>query len=268
MIAAEHGGDVGGQDVPDADLYRIEELPADELGSASGKKRKFRLEFVGKAPNERFPYTVANEVVSSYLGMVLGFNIPVVIPHRIEGEPLAMILWMLPAARQQQGPPMTSRVLKEFLASHADDIHGAIILDLFLANTDRSFGPERRNISVDEQGRLLLFDFGNALYYRHREHEGIVAGIPRLEAVEQDFRRMFDKKEKNPENYYFQLLSDWSLIEKWCTRVQQLPDFVLEAAAERIPADIGPPTVDERQRLVEFPGLAPGSQPWTTCVTH
>ncbi len=88
--------------MPDADLLRIQELPPDPLGGASGDKRKFKLEFIGKAPNENFPYTVANEVVSSYLGSVLGFNIPVVIPHTIAGDQLALILWMKPAAREQK----------------------------------------------------------------------------------------------------------------------------------------------------------------------
>ena len=167
----------------DADLYRIQEIPCDNLGGASGEKRKFLLEFIGKAPAVRFPYTVANEVVSNYVGAVLGFQIPTVIPHRIQGDPQALILWMRPAARQQDGPPMTSKALREYLAKeeHRDEIHGAIILDLFLANTDRSFGPERRNIAVDETtGKLILFDFGNSLFYRHREHKGIEAGISTL----------------------------------------------------------------------------------------
>ena len=145
--------------VGDADLLRIQELPADEYGGASGEKRKFQLEFLGKAPSERFPYTVANEVVSSHIGNVLGFNVPPVLPYRIGGEPLAMVLWMQPAARQQTGPPMTSRALKEFVESHDEEIHGAIVLDLYLANTDRSFGPERRNIAIDETDRITPVRF-------------------------------------------------------------------------------------------------------------
>ena len=236
----------------DADLLRIQELPADEYGGASGDKRKFQLEFLGKAPSQRFPYTVANEVVSSHIGNVLGFNIPVVLPYRVGGEPLAMVLWMKPAARRQEGPPLTSRALKEFVESHDDEIHGAIVLDLYLGNTDRSFGPERRNIAIDETGRLLLFDFGNALFYRQREHVGIEAGVSRLDALEQDLRNMFDKPEKNPQNYYFQLLHNWELVEKWCQRIGQLPDYVIESAVQRIPADIEPPNNAERLRLVEF----------------
>ena len=238
--------------VPDFDIYRIEELPKDELGGASGEKRKFRLEFIGKAPNESFPYTVANEVVSSFIGTVLGLNIPTMIPYRIEDAPLALVLWMKPAAREQQGPPLTSRELKQFLAQHEDEIHGAIVLDVYLANTDRAFGPERRNIAVDDKGQLLLFDFGNALFYRQRPHAGIQAGVPRLQAVEQDLRNMFDKQEKNPQSYYFQLLSNWSLVEKWCDRIRKLPDYVLEGAVSRVPEEIEPPSQAERQSLMEF----------------
>jgi hypothetical protein len=239
----------------DADLYRIQELPPDNLGGASGDKRKFRLEFIGKTPTERFPYTVSNEVVSAYLATVLGFQTPNVIPYRIEGEPLALILWMSPVARQQDGPPLSSRALAEYLANpdHLEELHGAILLDLFLGNTDRSFGPERRNIAVDEtSGRLILFDFGNALFYRHREHIGIKAGMPRLHAVAEDMRNMFDKREHNSANYYFQLLREWDLVKRWCERIRQLPDYVLENAVRRIPADIEPPTLEEREGLVAF----------------
>lgn len=239
----------------DADLYRIKEFPSDSLGGSSGEKRKFLVEFIGKSPTERFPYTVANEAVSSYLGTVLGFQIPVVIPHRIDGECVALILWMSPAARKQEGPPLTSRALQEFLEREetVDELHGAIVLDLFLANSDRSFGPERRNIAVDEiTRRLILFDFGNALFYRHREHMGIQAGVPRLQAVAQDLKSMFDKLEKDHANYYFQLLKRWDLVNKWCQRISQIPDFVLENAINRIPSDIEPPNRDERYQLLEF----------------
>ncbi|MDR3620948.1 MAG: hypothetical protein P4L85_16470 [Paludisphaera borealis] len=239
----------------DADLYRIQEIPSDVVGGASGTKRIFRVEFIGKAPNERFPYTIANEVVAGYLGSVLGFQVPIVIPYLIDQDPLALILWMSPAAREQDGPPLTSRELHEFLEAdeHRDEIHGAIVLDLFVANTDRSFGPERRNLAVDEKTRrLILFDFGNALFYRNREHLQIEAGVTRLEAVEADLGNMFDKAEKDPRNYYFQLLESWELVEKWCQRIRELPDFILENAVNRIPPDIEPPTPEERRMLVEF----------------
>jgi hypothetical protein len=241
--------------VPDADLYRIKELPPDNLGGSSGEKRKFLVEFIGKTPTDRFPYTVANEAVSSYLGNVLGFQIPAVIPHRIDGHCVALVLWMSPAARKQEGPPLTSRALQEYLADEKteDELHGAIVLDLFLANSDRSFGPERRNIAVDDvTRRLILFDFGNALFYRHRTHIGIEAGVPRLQAVARDLKSMFDKQEKDQNNYYFQLLKNWDLVRKWCQRIAQIPDFILENAIRRIPSDIEPPTHEERHQLFEF----------------
>lgn len=236
----------------DADLYRIEELPGDELGGGSGEKRKFRLEFIGKAPNERWPYTVANEVVSSHLGRILGFNIPIAIPHRVGGEQLAMVLWMRPASRRQQGAPPTSKELKQFVDEHSEEIHGAIVLDLFSANSDRSFGPERRNVGVDERGELLLFDFGSSLFYRTRAHAGIQSGIERLDAVEASLSAMFDKAEKSDNTLYLQLLTDPNLVRKWCERIRELPDFVLDVAVDRLPQEIDPPSFEERQRLKDF----------------
>ena len=63
---------------------------------------------------------------------------------------------------------------------------------------------------------------------------------------------MFDKQEKNPASYYFQLLRNWSIVEKWCSRIRQLPDYVIESAVKRIPEDFNPPTEHERLRLIEF----------------
>ena len=92
----------------DADLYRITELPADELDGASGAKRKFQFEFIGKAPNSRFPYTVANEVVSNFIATVLGFEVPPIVPTVLAGDAIAMVLWFKHAAARQEGPPLTS----------------------------------------------------------------------------------------------------------------------------------------------------------------
>lgn len=237
--------------MPDADLLRLQELPTDVIGGKSGDKRTFRVEFIGKAPNEQFPYTVANEVVSAFLAGVLGFNVPFVMPYLVDGDQIALVLWMSPAAREQQGPPVTSKDLRAFVEEHEEEIHGAIVLDLFLANTDRGFSP-RRNIAVDEtSNRLLLFDFGNALFYRNRERLGIAAGVPRLRAVEQDLRVMFDKVTP-AEDRYFRFLSKWDLVEKWCDRIRQVPRFVLENAVKRIPPTICPPSEIERQELMDF----------------
>ncbi len=145
----------------EAELYELRELPPDELDGKSGDKRKFMLSFIAKAPNERFPYTVANETIGSFLASILGFQVPIVIPHTIGGIDQALVLWMNAAARKQVGPQLTSKAIREYLDAHKREVHGAIVLDLFLANSDRAFGPERRNIAVDEEGNLVLFDFGN-----------------------------------------------------------------------------------------------------------
>ena len=63
---------------------------------------------------------------------------------------------------------------------------------------------------------------------------------------------MFDKSEKNPDSYYFRLLREPALIDKWCQRIRQLPDYVLENAVARIPVDIEPPSADERRELFGF----------------
>jgi hypothetical protein len=159
---------------------------------------------------------------------------------------------MRPASRDQQGAPITSIELSRFVDTHSTEIHGAIVLDLFLANSDRSFGPRRRNIGVDERGELLLFDFGNSLFYRNRLHVGIQAGVERLDAVEASLRAMFDKEEKDNDAVYFQLLKDWSLVEYWCDRIRELADFVIDVAVDRLPREFDPPSDEERQRLKDF----------------
>ncbi len=163
-----------------------------------------------------------------------------------------MILWFKHAASRQEGPPITSSQLQAMVLANSEQIHGAIMLDLYLANTDRAFGPQRRNIAFNDSGKVVLFDFGNALFYRNRDHKGIRAGIERLDAVEADLANMFDKSRENPDDYYFQLLSDWPLVEQWCARFSQIPEFIIEAAVQRIPESVVPPDAAERQRLIAF----------------
>lgn len=238
--------------VTHADLYEMRELLADDYGGKSGSKRTFSIKFLGKTPNKSFPYTVANEVVSSFIATTLGFNVPVVLPHVVDSQPLALILWMEPASRDQTGPPMTTKEYAAFVDDHSDIIHGSIVLDLYLGNTDREIGPSRRNISFDAHQSMILFDFGNALFYRNRDHREIRAGIERLDAVEKDMAAMFDKTRENPGSLYFQFLNDRSLVDKWCERIKQIPDYVIERAVERIPQHITPPDQNERLRLIDF----------------
>ena len=231
-------------------ITEILEQPNDPLGGASGRKRVFSVEFIGKTNNDDFPFTVANEVVAAQLGITLGLNIPSVLTHPLESETVALIQRIDRDPSMQAGPQATSKRLAEYVAANSSEIHGAIVFDLFVANNDRAFGPERRNLMLDKRGKLLLYDFGNACFYRNRPSRGIVAGTPRLDAIEHDFSALFDMDHK--ENHYREFLSDWKLVDYWCDRIRTLPDFVIESAIERIPADLSRPTPEERKRLIEF----------------
>lgn len=229
-------------------ITEITEAANDPLGGASGKKRMFDVRFMGKTNNADFPYTVANEIVASVLGTVLGLNVPHVIAHSIGGEECVLIHMKDRDPRMQQKAPASARALSEYVQSNPWEVHGAIIFDLFLANNDRAFGPQRRNLLIDSSGKLLLYDNGNCCFYRNRPKASIVAGVARLNAVENDLSAMFDMDSKG--NHYRQFLTDQNLVEEWCGRLAQLPGFLIEAAVDQIPP--GAATDAERGRLAEF----------------
>ena len=126
----------------------------------------------------------------------------------------------------------------------------AIVFDLYVANNDRAFGPQRRNLFLDERGRLSLYDHGNACFYRPRTAAGIQAGVPRLNAVERNLKALFDMDHKGC--HYREFLTDRNLVQKWCDRIKALPDFLIHAAVDRIPSDLARPDASERKRLAEF----------------
>lgn len=53
-------------------------------------------------------------------------------------------------------------------------------------------------------------------------------------------------------NHYREFLTDWGLVERWCQRIAQLPDFLIDSAVNRIPADVDLPSAVERNKLREF----------------
>jgi hypothetical protein len=231
-------------------IREVIEPPSDPLGGASGEKRRFYIEFVGKSDNPEFPYTVANELVASHLGAALGINVPYVLPHAL-GEELFVLIQMVDRSPAIQGPPpATAKELGHYIETHPDEVHGAIVFDLYIANNDRAFGPERRNLLLDSEGRLLLYDNGNSCFYRHRRSAAIAAGIPRLAAVEASLPAMFDMDHKV--NRYREFLKEWGLVEKWCSRIEQLPDFVIESAVDRIPHVPSQLNPEERDALKSF----------------
>lgn len=231
-------------------IREFKEQPSDPIGGASGEKRFFTVQYLGKLNNPEFPFTVANEVVATQIGIALGLNLPTVITHTTAGETLALIQMIDRDPAMQAPPPVTSQKLRDYVAESPDEIHAAIVFDLYVANNDRAFGPERRNLAIDTHGRLQLYDHGNACFYRHRPTVGVTAGVARLDAVERDLTELFDMDHKG--NHYWEFLTDWDLVRKWCDRIRQLPDFMLEAAVGRIPRALSHPEESERRRLTSF----------------
>lgn len=224
-------------------VTEVKERPGDPLGGASGEKFYFNVEFLGKRNNPDFPYQIANEVVASQIGIALGLEIPSFFTHRHADETVFL-------TQMRERHPVTTRELQDFAESHTDEVHGAIVFDLFVANNDRAFGPERRNLFLDARRRLVLYDHGNACFYRPRPKAGIQAGVRRLEAVTKNLAAIFDMDHR--ENYYRQLLTDWPLVEKWCERVKAVPEFQIVAAVARIPSELERPNEAERAKLEEF----------------
>jgi hypothetical protein len=231
-------------------VEEIVEQPMDPLGGASGRKRRFRVQFLGKENNPEFPYTVANEVVATYLGIILGLNVPAVLTYRIHDQPLVFIQMLDRDPGMVQMPPASSSSLSQFVSENPEAVHAAIIFDLFVANNDRAFGPLRRNLALDVGKRLFLYDQGNACFYRNRLQAGIVAGIPRLKAVARELPAMFDMSHKG--NHYLEFLTNWTLVESCCQKIAELPDFVIRNVIERIPDYLARPDATERAALGEF----------------
>lgn len=231
-------------------IEEIREQPGDPLGGASGNKRRFNVQFIAKANNPEFPFTVANEVVATQIGLALGLNLPAVLNYRIGDENLVFVQMIDRDPTMTKGPPAPAKTLGAYINEHPQEVHGAIIYDLYVANNDRAFGPERRNLLLDGERRLLLYDQGNACYYRNRPHASITAGSARLNAIEANMSAMFDMAHK--ENHYFEFLTDWRLVEFWCERVRQLPDFLIEGIVDRLPRHLERPADDERDRLKKF----------------
>lgn len=228
-------------------IDEITELPSDPIGGASGEKKIFQVTFIGKTNNHDFPFTVANEIVASQLGKAIGLNLPTVLTTSVDGKDCALVQFV-GRDPQMNDPQPTAHALENYIDSHQLEIHGAIVFDLFVANNDRAFGPVRRNLLIDRNRKLMLYDNGNACFYRNRPSKRITAGIPRLDAVETDLASLFDMDHKK--NHYWKLLKDWDMVKEWCGRICLLPDFLIESAVEQIPQRSA--SDRERARLCDF----------------
>ncbi len=230
--------------------YELIEAPSDELGGKSGPKAIFTARFIGKWDEPQRPYTVANETIAAAIGTALGLPIAPGITDEIGGKPYFLSQELHKPGDKQVGPEGGAPAVEKLLSNNQLLVHGAIIFDLYIANNDRGFLPDRRNIAVDADGRLFLYDHGNCCFYRNRDSEGIVAGVSRLEAVEASLDAMFDMGSKP--NMYWELLTDIKMADFWLNRLEMIPDFMLDAFVSMIPSAVDPPNEHERKALAEF----------------
>ncbi|MCB9931812.1 MAG: hypothetical protein H6841_00150 [Planctomycetes bacterium] len=228
----------------------IKESPTDELGGATGTAAEFTIQFVGKVSKPDYPYTVANECIAAALGAALGLPVAPGITDEVNGSSYFFSQKIRKHGSSQVGPPASTRELEAFVGANSLLVHGAIVFDLYIANNDRALAPERRNLGLDDDGRLFLYDHGNCCFYRHRRTSGIVAGVGRLDSLETSLDAMFDMDHKG--NRYWELLTDVKSMDHWIDRIKQIPDFMIDAFVELIPPRVSPPTRLERDALAKF----------------
>ncbi len=229
--------------------YELIQAPTDELGGKSGPKAVFTARFIGKWDEPNRPYNVANETIAALIGTALGLPVAPGITDEIGGKPYFLSQDLPKPGDKQVGPQGGAAAVEKLVADNRLLVHGAIIFDLYIANNDRGFLPERRNLAVNNDGSLFLYDQGNCCFYRNRKTAKDVAGVPRLKSVEKSLSAMFDK---GGDNFYWQLLTDVKLADHWFDRIRQIPDFMLESFVNMIPRAVNPPTEAERQALIEF----------------
>jgi hypothetical protein len=214
------------------------ELPSDELGGASGAKY-FHVLTVGKRNTPEYPYSVANEKISSELGRAIGLRVPEVLLYPVGGDWYSFSRFTRQTDSGETVPEGTAREIKGFFDDHPSDLHGMICFDLFVCNNDRK--PDAFVIGEDQ--KVWLIDHGNALFYRPTG--GTQPGIPRLLAVKDDLNAMLDK-----EHRFVGELKSWEHIDMWCDRISQIPSYFIHFVIDNLPHRIL--NSDERQFLYQF----------------
>jgi hypothetical protein len=216
----------------------ILEVPQDDLGGASGARRFYVLA-VGKHDSAEYPYTVANEKIASELGRAIGLRIPEVVLHRLRDEYHAFAYYVIETESGETVPEGSAAEIASFYDDNPAELHGMVCLDLFICNNDRK--PD--NLIIGEDGKVWLIDQANSLFYRSAGT--IKPGIPRLLAVENDLRLMFDKP-----HGFLNALQSWEHIDMWCERISQIPSHFIKSVIANLPTRII--EEEERQFLFDF----------------
>lgn len=202
------------------------ELPSDELGGTSGA-RYFYVLTVGKPNTPKYPYSVANEKIASELGRAIGLRVPEVLLYPVGGDWYSFSHFIRQTESGETMPEGTAKEIDAFFGDHPSDLQGMICFDLFVCNNDRKTDA----FVIGEDQKVWLIDHGNALFYRPTG--GIQPGIPRLLAVKDDLKAMFDK----PHRFVGELKS-WEHIDMWCGRIAQIPSYFIQAVIDNLPHGI------------------------------
>jgi len=82
---------------------------------------------------------------------------------------------------------------ERYFLNHPGEIEGMICFDLFACNNDRRRKKGGNLIVDNHDGKIWMIDHANSLFYRPRKEGNIVAGIPRLQSVQNNLNLLFDK---------------------------------------------------------------------------
>lgn len=169
--------------------------------------------------NAHSPYTIANEVIAARLGHCLGLPVPagVVAEH-------ASTLFYLSLDVSKEGKALPPIVPSDFVAGEPWLAAGAVVFDIWIANTDRHAG----NISYDpafSPPRAAFFDHGHALL-----GTGDPQGLDRLTAAVGELGCTGKPPLRGNRHALLDLLATAADVRDWVDRIGQLPDFVIDDA--------------------------------------
>ncbi len=212
--------------------------PMTEEEGGKGATSTFRMRVRGKPSrlDLKSPYEVFNESVASDLSRYLGLPVP--------------DTWVVPIENEYHcirpelvfgEPPPTEFEIRTALSIDRNFCCGMICCDLWVANNDR----KGDNVLYDKENKSFwLIDFGNSLLYR-----GESAGIKRLQEIEDDPVKMFDK-----EYYYTDLLENSSDLAEWIEKIESIPDWMIENSVESAKITLENSEVSETEvpKIAEF----------------
>jgi hypothetical protein len=197
-----------------ATIYRLTRLAASHRG---GINQAIDADIRGVAKtNDHSPYTIANEVIAARLGQCLGLPVPAGVVAEHSGR-----LFYLSLDVSKEGQALPPIVATDFVAAEPWLAAGAVIFDIWIANSDR----HTRNISHDpafSPSRPAFFDHGHALL-----GAGDPIGLDRLRAAEGELGCAGRPPLMGNRHALLDLVSSAAALLGWVSRVGELPDFVI-----------------------------------------